>query len=283
MDAAEHIQIETDDHYRLPLQLYRANRACEITMVILPALGIAAKFYARVARSLNAHGFDVVVMEQRGHGASPLRASRHNDFGFREWLIHDIPATLDWVWQNLSGNRRYLLGHSLGGHLGAMACGLYPDRVDGLVLSACASPWISAYPINLRIKLRILSGVVRYCAPILGYYPGSSVGFGGREARTLMHDWRHMVHHNRYFAAGLDSDIDAAVNAYAGPVLSVRYAADSFAPEAATNAVTNKFSSAQLSHMLITSDAYTRPADHYQWAREPDVISQAIASWVATQ
>lgn len=46
----------------------------------------------------------------------------------------------------------------------------------------------------------------------------------------------------------------------------------------ATNAVTGTSTSAQLSHMLITSNACTRLADHYQWAREPEALSQTIAS-----
>lgn len=52
--------------------------------------------------------------------------------------------------------------------------------------------------------------------------------------------------------------------------------------EGVTNAVTGTSTSAQLPHTLITSDACTRPADHDQWAREPEALSQAIASWVTT-
>lgn len=282
MSTAQSFQAQTSTHYRVPLQVYRGTpQRREITLVILPALGIAAKFYARIAQALAEQGLDVVVMEQRGHGESAWRPSRQCDYGFREWLRDDIPATLDWAWHHLPGERRFLLGHSLGGHLGAMACGLYPERVNGLILSACASPWPPAYSTPMRMKLAVLAAAVKLSGPTLGYYPGSALGFGGREARTLMRDWYHMLRANRYAAQGVAHDLDNAVNQYAGQVLSLRYADDDLAPEAATRAVTDKLGDAELTYQLIRSDHYTRPADHYQWAREPQPTVEAIKQWLA--
>lgn len=281
MNTAQNIWIATQTDDEVPLQLLRAaGAAADSCIIILPALGVSAKFYSRMAGMLATKGFDVLILEQRGHGVSRLRPSRNTDFGFREYLCQDIPAIMDWAWQHLPGSRRIVLGHSLGGHLGAMAAGLYPEQIDGVILSACASPWSKAYAPAMRLKLHLLSGLVSLSTALLGYYPGNHLGFGGREAASLMHDWQQLLRSNRYHAKGLERDLDAAVMAYPGAVLSLRYADDPFAPAAATRAVNAKFGRARLSERVIAAGPELDRADHYQWARQPTVACNAICTWL---
>ncbi|MGB0213322.1 MAG: alpha/beta hydrolase, partial [Algiphilus sp.] len=63
-------------------------------VLVLPALGVPARFYGRLAEQLAARGLEVAVLELRGTGESPLTPARHCDFGFRELLDEDIPAAL---------------------------------------------------------------------------------------------------------------------------------------------------------------------------------------------
>ncbi len=275
------ILLQSAEPYRIPIyRIPASGQPRHATVLILPALGIAARFYAAFAQSLADHGLDVVIMEQRGHGASALRPSRQCDFGFREYLTTDLSTTLDWIANATPQQPCFVLGHSLGGHLATMACGLFPDRIAGLILSACASPWIPQYPPSMRGKLHVLSAAVTLSTALLGYYPGQRLGFGGREARTLMRDWQHMLRTNHYVARGLNSDLDVAVSQYTGPVLSLRYADDAFAPAAATLAVTDKLCRAHLSQACIDTSAYSRRADHYQWVREPQPAISRIVDWL---
>ncbi|MFY0026533.1 alpha/beta hydrolase, partial [Acinetobacter baumannii] len=77
---------------------------------LMPALGVAARFYDTLAESLRQQGLAVLVMEQRGHGDSAVRASRRQDHGFREALSEDIPALLDWLHTRTPGCRTLLMG-----------------------------------------------------------------------------------------------------------------------------------------------------------------------------
>lgn len=154
----------------------------------MPALGIAAKFYQRFALALCEQGLHVSVLEQRGHGDSPIRPLRQQSFGFAEILSEDIPAALDWTRHELPACRRILIGHNLGGHLAAMSAGLYPAQIDGVVLTACGSPWRGAYQGLQRAQLEFLNLLIRPLTTLFGYYHGQWLGFGGREVSRLMSD-----------------------------------------------------------------------------------------------
>lgn len=80
----------------------------------LPALGVPARNYEPFARSLAQRGVAVVVHEWRGFGASSLRASHECDWGYRELLTVDIPATHDLAAGTFPGLPVTIGGHSLG-------------------------------------------------------------------------------------------------------------------------------------------------------------------------
>ena len=64
-----------------------------VALLWLPALGVPARKYERLAVALAPHGIALGVHEWRGTGAHPARPSRRNDWGYRELLMEDIPAT----------------------------------------------------------------------------------------------------------------------------------------------------------------------------------------------
>lgn len=77
------------------------------------------------ATSRVAERFHVVAIEQRGHG----RSSQPGDYRL-PLLVADLMAALD----RLELGRPHLVGHSMGGLVGAVAARQHPERVDRLVL-----------------------------------------------------------------------------------------------------------------------------------------------------
>lgn len=252
-------------------------------VLVLPALGTAADYYTRLADALRGAGFRVTVMELRGHGNSPLRPSRRVDFGFRELLDEDIPAALRELRAQAPELPVLLLGHSLGGHLAAISAGRLRETLDGIVLAACGSPWTEAYEGATLRKLKLLCAAIPPLTALLGYYPGQRIGFGGREARTLMREWRALALSNRYRAQGIDEDLDTAIAGYDGSVLALRMADDDFAPDAAVRAVTDKFHSAAVEHRVLDAGVLGCRADHFRWARQPEAVVQVMTHWFHTR
>lgn len=250
-------------------------------LLLMPALGTPAGFYTPLGEALAACGFHVVIMEHRGIGESHLRASRQVDFGFAEVIDNDIPAVIQWQRAHAPALPLYLMGHSLGGHYSAILAGQRRDEIDGVILAACGSPWIDAYRGLDQFRLRLLCRLIPVANALFGYYPGEQIGFGGREARTLMNDWLALARSNRYQADGLERDIDTPIRDYAGPVLSLRMADDAFAPVSGMAAVTDKFANARVTRRVLDAETIGDRADHYRWARTPSAVVAAIKDWLS--
>jgi len=81
-----------------------------------------------LARYLSRCGFDVWVMELRGHGASTRVGGgiRPFDWSIDEYVHEDLPAAIRYVQQATGADGVHWVGHSLGGMIlyAANACGL---------------------------------------------------------------------------------------------------------------------------------------------------------------
>ncbi len=271
--------LAADDGYAVPLCWFAATHP-RGNLVLMPALGVAARFYLPLADALCHAGINVALVEQRGHGQSALRPSWRVNFGFREALVHDIPAVLDFVSARAPTLPIYLMGHSLGGHYAAITAGRMPSRIRGVIVAACGSPWVGAFTGNTRRQLRVLVAALPVLSLLCGYYPGDRVGFGGREARRLMADWRDLAKHDVYVARGLDENLEAGINAYRGPVLALRMAEDPYAPKEAMDSVCDRFQNARIDRQLFTAAQLNDRADHFRWARSPTAVVKAISDWL---
>jgi pimeloyl-ACP methyl ester carboxylesterase len=79
-------------------------------------------------------GFDVVMLDLPGHGASAHRAAGY-DYAFVDW-IHDVLDALD----ALGWDSAHLLGHSMGGAIASMVAVAAPERVRRLALVEALGP-----------------------------------------------------------------------------------------------------------------------------------------------
>ncbi len=275
-------RISSSDGYQVPVSWYPAEEA-SVSIVLMAALGVAVRFYQPLAVALQQAGVNVALVEQRGHGDSALRPSRKVDFGFREALQQDIPAVLDRLQGHVPELPCYLMGHSLGGHYAAITAARFPERIAGVIITACGSPWTEAFSGRTGLQLKLLCRLIPLFNLLLGYYPGDRLGFGGREARTLMSDWLALAKTNVYQARGVDQNFDAAIGLYSGPLLSIRLADDPFAPEAAMAAVSDKFLRSQVDKVVISAAELGDKADHFRWARTPAAVVDKVMRWLARQ
>ena len=280
----ERHRVDTPTGYQVPVT-WSPGAPEKPVLLLLPALGVAARFYDTLGAILAESGLNVAVMEQRGQGESALRPGRRHNWGFAEVLDNDLPALLDRLEARRPGVPLYLIGHSLGGHFAAITAGRFADRLHGLVLVATGSPWWQAFvgaagPLNDK-SVRRLIRLIPPANLLFGYFPGERIGFGGNEARGIMNDWRTLAKHNRYRARGLAEDLDAAVAGYTGPVLAVRLADDALAPDASVKAVTDKFRHAPLTQRVVSAEQLGDRADHFRWARQARVVAALVTTFVA--
>lgn len=275
-------EITAPDGARLTVRVQARDDTGAPVVVLLPAMGTPARTYLPLVRALHRQGMTVVTTDLRGQGESVPVPARGVRFGYREIVEHDIGAVLDLVGAAYPTAPRLLLGHSLGGQLGLVHCGLFqPPRLDGVVLVASGSAWYRALGRDGAGWL-VRSQLGAAGAGVLGYWPGDRFGFGGRETARLMRDWARQVRTGRYTVPGARADYERALRAVALPVLAVDVENDTLAPPAAVDHLCAKLPAARVERLhYACADADGRPLDHFRWIRHHGRLVERVGAWAA--
>jgi len=247
----------------------------------LPALGVPARKYARFAQALAARGFTVGVHEWRGTGEHPLKAGRGSDWGYRELLQQDIPASAAALRQRTPDAPLLLGGHSIGGQFAVLAAAL-GDEAAGLVAIGSGVPHWRLFPTPLRWLVGGFGMVLPPLVKLVGAYPGERLGFGGREAARLMRDWAGTVRRGHYDAlSGLPDDMSARLGRLDVPMLGLRHVDDRLVPAASMQALLDATGSRAAVHRVLDASDIGVAADHYAWMRTPGGVAAAVEGWWA--
>lgn len=259
------------------LDLYSPPEAVPETplCLVLPALGISASYYRGFGEALAARGLRAVVADFPGHGQSPLRAARDQDWSYADLIQVHAPAVLAAARERFPQAPRVWVGHSLGGQVALMHAGRAPGAVAAVVVIASGSAHASGWEGLRKRYLQVAPPLCSLISKPLGYFPGHRVGFGGREAKTLIQQWASAARRGRYQWGAFDGE--AALAAWSGPTLAIPLAGDDLAPRAA------------MAHTLDKTGASVdwrpweepQPPDHNRWPRMPDPPADAIRAWLA--
>ncbi|MEN1939555.1 alpha/beta hydrolase [Luteimonas sp. MJ246] len=272
--ASSVVTMEAPDGHRFELLASIPDQA-QRSLLWLPALGVAARHYLPLAWALARHGVAVYVHEWRGHGSSSLRAGRRVDWGYRELLSLDIPASEDAIAAALPGLPRIVGGHSLGGQLSACRLALAPATYTALWLAGCGAPYWRAFPLPQRLWLPLAYRALPWLADRAGSLPGRRLGFGGNEARGLMRDWAATATSGRYAARGL-GDLEPAMAAVRVDIRAALFARDWLAPASSLDCLLSKMPRSPSARAVFDDDTLGVASDHFAWMKSPD----RVAGWL---
>lgn len=272
------LQVQSADGHRWDLLAHVPSQP-RATLLWLPALGVAARHYAPFAQALAAHGVAVFLHEWRGHGSSSMRAGRNRDWGYRELLTLDLPASETAITTALPLlTERIIGGHSLGGQLATCRLALAPASARRLWLVASGSPYPRAFPTPLRLALPFAYRLLPWLADRVGALPGRRIGFGGREARGVMRDWAESARSGRYVAAGLEFDIEAAFGRVEAAATGVVFQHDWYAPESSLRFLLSKLPNARRTVERLDDTALGARSDHFGWMRQPEAVATRLVA-----
>ena len=271
---SQDIPLRSDDGHAWSL-LARVPEQPSASLLWLPAMGVAARHYLPFAEALAARGIAVFVHEWRGNGSSSLRADHAHDWGYRELLGSDLPASEAAIEAATPGIPRILGGHSLGGQLACCRLGLVPDSAQALWLGAGGAPYWRAFPTPTRWWLPLAYRFTPWLANRCGALPGRRIGFGGQEARGVIRDWSRSALSGRYAAAGLDTDLEAAMAQVAVPIRAVVKTDDWLAPASSLQFLLSKLPRSTPTIVSVGAEP-GRHADHFSWMRQPERTVDAL-------
>lgn len=254
--------------------------AARAGVLFLPALGVTARKYEAWSAALAERGIASAVHEWRGAGSSSVRASRHDDWGYRTLLEDDIPASLAAAREACPDLHWVVAGHSLGGQFACLYAALHPGEVAGAGLVASGSPYWLTFPPRQRWLLRLVPVAIALVTSLVGYYPGRRLGFAGDEARTLMREWaRSSRGHYADYVEGVDSE--ARLAAFEGPLFCAHMGEDRLCPTASLDWLLGKLRRARIKRVELTpADFDSGQANHFSWLREPGPVAQRMAEWI---
>ncbi|MET0807132.1 MAG: alpha/beta fold hydrolase [Pseudoxanthomonas sp.] len=276
------IPVATEDGHRYKL-IARIPAQARATLLWLPALGVAAWHYLPLAEALAARGIAVFLHEWRGNGSSSLRASRAVDWGYREILTHDIRRSHEAIVANCEAPDRIIGGHSIGAQFAACYLALHAGAFESLWLVASGSPYWRAFPAPRRYLFPLAFQFVPWIADRRGLLRGRSYGFAGDEARTLMRDWASVGLSNRYAAAGLELDLEAALSQVAVDARGVLMEQDWYAPRRSLQALLDKMPQTRSSISILDRHALGARADHFAWMKRPGAVVDALLAGAGSE
>jgi len=246
-------------------------------VVILPGLGIPAGYYEPFAQALADHGLDAAVCELAGQGDSRPRPGPDSTYGYHEIVALHLPAMFEVVRERFPDSTPVLLGHSMGGQLGALYAARSPGHLAGLVLIASGTPYYRRFPGAQGPGLLVGSTAMSLTATVAGFWPGHRIdvaGFG-RQSRQLISDWARLARGGRFVPAGADVDYEQRLTALDLPVLSVTVEGDDLTPVESARHLLDKLPAA---HITVWHDP--RPLGHNGWIRDDPAMVDRVVTWI---
>lgn len=272
-------EIEAGAHALTVRAAVQADPASPVA-VVLPAMGVPAKYYRPFVRDLHERGLTVVTFDFRGHGDAMPRAERGVRFGYKS-LVGDVAAVVELIEAEFPSAPRFLLGHSLGGQIAMLCAAEFPGRVDGVALLASGSVWFRSFEGAQAWRNLLGTQFVAAVSSVLGYWPGRRFGFGGQQPAHLMRDWARQGRTGRYRLRGTRTDYEAALRELRLSVLTVSVEGDHLAPESSVNHLSGKAGHCRRTHLHYTcKHAGTDKLGHFSWVRAGGELSRWIADWI---
>lgn len=276
------LPLKTHDDHEFALQLFKAADSNAPVVLMTPAMAVKADYYRPFAEALQQAGFNVALMDLRGLGSSNKQPHKGDNFSYHHLVDIDWSLAVNTIKAAHPNSKIVLLGNSLGGQMNALYASANSANVDALILIASCSVYYKPY----KNWLQILFGtqIMAAAASLLGYAPGDKLGFAGKEAKGVIHDWAYNARTGKYRASGSTHDFEALLPALQKPVLGISLERDHFAPKAAVEELLGKLKSCDVTHWhLSAQEMGLEKVSHYSWAKQPAPFIERIVPWLQAQ
>lgn len=252
-------------------------------ILILPALGMSSKHYLHFGAFLSEKLPAICVCaDLRGLGLSSVRVSKGVDFGYED-IVNDIKDIMTVIWENFSGKKTYIIGHSIGGQLAALYLAREKPPIDGMLTIASCSIYYKGWGEGLNgYTLLLQTQLVGILSSILGYFPGKKVGFGATEAKTLMTDWSRLARTGKFLPANATCDYEKLLPEIKLPIRSFAIEKDNFAPVAAIHYLGKKFDPTKTGWkcVVIPQRHGEIKLNHFNWLKYPEYLIEGINNFI---
>ena len=258
------------------INIFESKEVTAPLVLLYSAMGVRASYYKDFATHLSSLGVHCITIDWRGYGKSNIRPSRKTNHGF-QILIDDMNEVIDFVNKLYPKSKIYLSGHSLGGQIGSLYSGLYPNKINGLILIASGTPYYKVWDEFGAWKLKLGGRIFYPVSKLLGYYPGKLFGFGGKESIGVIKDWSFVAINGKYILSGSGFDYENAMKKAELDILSVSIKQDNLGCKDSVSDLLNKFHNANIKRIEVSpNNSKIENLNHFNWAKQPNYFTEII-------
>lgn len=238
-------------------------------VVVSAAMAVPSGYYRPLEESFAAHGWAARTVPTTGFERGGPTASWRHDWSYAS----EAARIADVVAESRAEEPRrpvILLGHSLGGQLGALVQG-GDEPADAMVTVGAGVPHFRVHP-YAGLPVLAMGLLVPLVTRVVGHVPKPF--FGAPGARTLMREWAGFIRTGRppFELRGV----------LTSPALLITLEGDQLAPRRSIDAYADLF----LDPDLTTRWTYRRDAtpsggstDHVAWVRHPEIVVERVVDW----
>jgi predicted alpha/beta hydrolase len=157
-------------------------------VIVNSATSVRCRYYFRFGEWLHQQGFDVLVYDYRGIGASQPVELATLDASWLEWGERDFEAVLRYVRSTFPGQPIDVVGHSIGGFILGLAPSNHLIRRVFTVGTQYAY-WRDYAPRSMPLMLWKWHVVMPALTWLTGYFPASRLGWMEDTPRGVANFW----------------------------------------------------------------------------------------------
>jgi predicted alpha/beta hydrolase len=192
----ESFTLTTPDGYPLAATLYPGGAR---GIVIGGAMAVARKFYAALARYLQAQGYTVLTFDYRGIGDSfPVGGTlRGFQADVTTWALQDLESALRHMKSHPGVESLHLIGHSLGGQILGMT-ETAPEIKSAVTLSSQSGYWRlqgGREPLKVLFHMYVTFPIL---TRLVGYMPWSKFAKARDVPKGAALQWSSWCRHPAY-------------------------------------------------------------------------------------
>jgi predicted alpha/beta hydrolase len=261
------------DGYPLAAELFVPSGPPRAAVLLAPAMGVRARFYAPLAQYLAEQGAAALTVDYRGIGGSrPKGSLRGFPAAFHDWGERDLAGAVDFLAARHPGVPLLWLGHSAGAQL----MGLLPDAPirAALFVAAGTAYWRSYRGRSRAVLAAIWYGVLPLTTALAGYLPMRRFGRGEDVPLGVAREWSRWGRDPRYVYSHAEPRGGLGFTGYKGPLRAICVADDSYAPPTAVEHLLSLYSSARKELTTLAPDG--APIGHFGFFRRNELWEEPV-------
>lgn len=241
------------------------NGENKTTIILLNAIGVTRNKYHKVIEGLAAKGFNVVSSDYPCCGENKPIIKKGIDYDCNLLVKSYVPKLIDIAKDRFPDSQIILMGHSLGAHIATLYSASYGASVIGV---ATGNVHFKNWSGRGRLKILAAVASIQLLIRLYGYLPGQKINFGGREPKTMMHQWCQTA------LTGKFKFMNVPLSPKDGKGLYLNIEGDDFAPLKSTQNLANLCAKSKV--IRIKSDSFPKGNPHGIWIKQPEIVIETV-------